>query len=160
MSSCVCVCVCVCLSVCLSMVDKNTAVVCCWLATSTVMLSERKKRKRKMWSKKWYLKRNTSCDAQLLIELLETDVEDECLEMMPSWCLQVNWGNCGIPWVNCVVLCVKDDWRGQFWGLRYCLSKLTVYSASPSGMTSHSKIAQFNWECIGRLMLPITQFRI
>jgi len=21
-------------------------------------------------------------------------------------------------------LCVKDDWKGQFWGLRYCLSKL------------------------------------
>ena len=27
-------------------------------------------------------------------------------------------------WVNCAVLCVKDDWKGQFWGLRYCLSKL------------------------------------
>jgi len=26
--------------------------------------------------------------------------------------------------VNCAVLCVKDDWKGQFWGLRYCLSKL------------------------------------
>jgi predicted AlkP superfamily phosphohydrolase/phosphomutase len=29
-----------------------------------------------MWSKKWYLKRNISCDANLLNELLETDVED------------------------------------------------------------------------------------
>jgi hypothetical protein len=28
-----------------------------------------------------------------------------------------------------------------------------VYSVFPSGMTSHSKIAQFNWECIGRLIL-------
>jgi len=27
-----------------------------------------------MWSKKWYLKRNISCDAHLLSELLETDV--------------------------------------------------------------------------------------
>jgi hypothetical protein len=26
-----------------------------------------------------------------------------------------------------------------------------VYSVFPSGITSHSKIAQFNWECIGRL---------
>jgi hypothetical protein len=34
----------------------------------------RKKRKSKMWSKKWYLKRNISCDAHLLNELLETDV--------------------------------------------------------------------------------------
>jgi len=37
------------------------------------MLSEERKRKRKMWSKKWYLKRNISCDAHLLNELLETD---------------------------------------------------------------------------------------
>jgi len=27
-----------------------------------------------MWSKKWYLKRNISCDVHLLNELLETDV--------------------------------------------------------------------------------------
>jgi hypothetical protein len=40
------------------------------------MLSEKKKRKRKMWSKKWYLERNVSCDAYLLNGLLETDVED------------------------------------------------------------------------------------
>ena len=51
------------------MVDKNKAVVCCLLATSAIMLAERKKRKRKMWSKKLYLKRNISCDAHLLIEL-------------------------------------------------------------------------------------------
>jgi len=38
------------------------------------MLSEEKERKRKMWSKKWYLKRNISRDAHLLNELLETDV--------------------------------------------------------------------------------------
>jgi hypothetical protein len=49
------------------------------------MLPE-KKRKRKMWSKKWYLKRNTPCDVHLLNELPETDVEDYinlCLEMTP-----------------------------------------------------------------------------
>ena len=45
------------------------------LATSAIMLSEKKKRKRKMCSKKWYLKRNISCDAHLLNELLGTDVE-------------------------------------------------------------------------------------
>jgi hypothetical protein len=53
---------------------KTKSVVCCLLATSTIMLSEKKKRKSKMWSKKWYLKRNISCDAHLLNELLETDV--------------------------------------------------------------------------------------
>jgi len=56
------------------MVDKNKAVVYSLLATSVLMLSEKKKRKHKMWSKKWYLKTNISCDAYLLNELLETDV--------------------------------------------------------------------------------------
>jgi hypothetical protein len=56
------------------MVDKNKAVVCGLLATSAILLSEKKKRKRKMWSKKWYLKRNISWDADLLNELIETDV--------------------------------------------------------------------------------------
>jgi hypothetical protein len=50
------------------MVDKNKAVVCSLLATSAMMLSEKKKRKLKMWSKEWYLKRNISCDAHLLNE--------------------------------------------------------------------------------------------
>ena len=64
----------VCLLVRVTMVDKNKTVVCCLPATSAIMLSEKKKRKRRMWSKKWYLERNISCDAHLLIELLETDV--------------------------------------------------------------------------------------
>jgi len=34
----------------------------------------RKEEKHKIWSKKWYLKRNISCDFHLLNELLETDV--------------------------------------------------------------------------------------
>jgi hypothetical protein len=65
-----------------TVVDKNKAVVCYLLATSVLMLSEKKKRKRKMWSKKWYLKRNISCDVHLLSELLEMDVGFECLEVM------------------------------------------------------------------------------
>jgi hypothetical protein len=63
------------------MVDKNKAVVFCLLATPAIMVSEKKKRKRKMWSKTWYLK-GISCDAHLLNELLETHAEDECLEMI------------------------------------------------------------------------------
>jgi hypothetical protein len=78
-------------------VDKNMVVVCCFLATSVIMLSEKNIRKRKMWSKKWYLKRNISCDVHLLNELLETDVGVECLVVMPSWCGQVNRGNSEIP---------------------------------------------------------------
>ena len=79
-----------------------------------------------------------------------------CLEVTSSWCGQVNWGNCGIPFVNCAVLCVKDDWKGEFWGLRYCQSKLRSLLSffSPSGITSHSKIAQFNWECTASLRRP------
>jgi hypothetical protein len=73
-----------------TVVDKNKAVVCCLLATSAIMLPEKKKRKRKMCSKKWHLERNISCDVHLLNGLLETDVEVECLEMMASWCAQVN----------------------------------------------------------------------
>ena len=46
----------VCLLVRVTVVDKHKAVVCCLLATSAVMLAEKKKRKSKMWSKKWYLK--------------------------------------------------------------------------------------------------------
>jgi len=53
----------------MNVVDKNKAVVCCLLATSTIMLSKKKKMNRKMWSKKWYLERNISCDAHLLNEL-------------------------------------------------------------------------------------------
>jgi len=52
-----------------TMVDKNKSLVSCLLATSAIMLSE-KKRNSKVWSKKWYLKRNVSCDAHLLNELL------------------------------------------------------------------------------------------
>jgi len=62
-------------SVCL-VVHVTVVVVCCLLNTWAIKLSKKKKRKHKMWSKKWYLKRNISCDAHLLNELLETDVEN------------------------------------------------------------------------------------
>ena len=61
----------VCFLVCVTMVDKNKAVVCCFLTTSAIILSEKKKIKRKMWSKKWYLKRYISCGIHLLNELLD-----------------------------------------------------------------------------------------
>jgi len=43
----------VCLLVRVTVVDKNKALVCCLLATSVVMLSEKKERKRKLCGKKW-----------------------------------------------------------------------------------------------------------
>jgi len=60
-----------CLLVRVTMVDKNRVVVCCLLATSAIMLSEKKKRKGEMCSKNWYLERNVSCDGHLLNELID-----------------------------------------------------------------------------------------
>jgi len=42
----------VCLLVRVTMVDKNKVIVCCLLATSATILSEKKKRERKMCGKK------------------------------------------------------------------------------------------------------------
>jgi hypothetical protein len=81
----------VCLLVRVTMVDKNKAVICCLLDTSAIMLSEKKKRKHKMWSKKWYLKRNISCDAHLLNELLQTDVPWDDAIVMPAVKLRKLW---------------------------------------------------------------------
>ena len=82
-------------SVCLlgrvTMVDKNKAIVSCLLATSAIMLSEKKKRKRQLWSKKWYLKRNISCDAHLLNELLETDVPSDDAIVVSAGKLRKLW---------------------------------------------------------------------
>jgi hypothetical protein len=73
------------------MVDKNKTAVCCLLATSAIMLSEKKKRKRKMWSKKRYLKRKISCDAHLLNELLETDVPRDDASVVSAGKLRKLW---------------------------------------------------------------------
>jgi len=55
------------------------------------MLSEKKKRTRKMWSKKCYLKRNISCDAHLLNELLETDVPCDDVIVVSAGKLRKLW---------------------------------------------------------------------
>jgi hypothetical protein len=63
----------VCFLVRVTVVDKNRAVVCCLLATSVIMLSEKKKRKCKMCSKKLYLERDRSCGVHLLNGLIEPE---------------------------------------------------------------------------------------
>ena len=35
---------------------------------------------------------------------------------------------CGIPWVNCAVVCVKDDRKGHFWGLRHLPVKTAQFT--------------------------------
>jgi len=77
--------------------------------------------------------------------------------MMPSWCGQENWGNCGIPWVNCAVLCVKDDWKDSSEACVVACQNCAVYSGFPSGMTSQRKIAQFNWESIAPLTAELSR---
>jgi len=134
----------VCLLVRVTVVDKNKAVVWCLLATSALMLSEKKKGKRKMCSKKWFLERNISCDADLLNEFLE------------GW----------VPWDDSIVVSagklrkVWDSLNELFSSL--CERRLERRVPRPSllpvktaqftqffrQVMSHSKIAQFNWECI------------
>jgi len=75
----------------ITMVDKNKAVDCCLLAISAIMISEKKKRKREMWSKKWYLKMDISCDAHLLNELLEADVPCHDAIVMSAGKLRKLW---------------------------------------------------------------------
>ena len=64
----------VCFLVRVTVVDKNKAVVCCLPSTSPIMLTEKKERKRKCGVRSDIWKGNTSCDAHLPNELLETDV--------------------------------------------------------------------------------------
>jgi cobalamin biosynthesis protein CbiD len=44
-----------------------------------------------MWSKKWYWKRNISCDADLLNELLETDVPSDYAIVVSAGKLRKLW---------------------------------------------------------------------
>jgi hypothetical protein len=138
----------VCLLVRVTVVDKNKAVVCCLLATSAIMLSEEKKRKRKMWSKKWYLERNTSCDGNLLNELLETDVPWHDAIVVSAGKLRKLWDSLS---ELRSALCERRLENGSEACAIAC-QNCAVYSVFPSGMTPHSKITQFNCECIGCLM--------
>ena len=137
-----------CLLVRVTVVDKNKAVVCCLLATSAVILSEKKKRRRKMWSKKWYLKRNIGYHAHLLNELLETNVPLDDAFVVSAGKLRKLWDSLS---ELRSFLCER---RLERTVVRPAL--LTVKTAQftkffPSGMTSHSFIAHFNWGRIRHL---------
>ena len=69
-----------------AVVNKNKAVVCCLLDTSAL-------KKLKMWSKKWHLKRNISCDAHLLNELLGTDVPRDDAIVVSAGKLRKLWAS-------------------------------------------------------------------
>ena len=64
-----------------------------------------------MWSKKWYLKRNISCGADLLNELLETDVSRNVAILVSAGKLKKLWDSLSELRSS---VCVKDDSKGQF----------------------------------------------
>jgi len=107
------------------------------------MLSEKKKRKRKMWSKKWYLKRNISCDDYLLSELLEAEVPWEDAIVVSAGKLRKLWDS--LSRLRSSVW--KTFGQDSSEACAIACQNFAVYSVFLSGMTSHSKIAQFNWEC-------------
>jgi hypothetical protein len=136
------------------MMDKNKAVVCCLLATSVIMLSEKKKRKRKMWSKNWYLKRNISWDVHLLNELLEADVPWDDAIVVSAGILRKFWDSLSELHSS---VCERRLERIVLRPALLPFKNSADDSVFPSGMTSHSKIAHFNWECMGRLRQPTVQ---
>jgi hypothetical protein len=104
-----------------------------------------------MWSKKWYLKKNISCDIHLLNKLLETDVPWDDAIVVSAGKLRKLWDS-----LNELRRSVCER-RLEMTVRRSAL--LPVQTAQftqffPSDMTSQSKIAQFNWEFVGRF----TQF--
>jgi len=74
---------------------KTRLLFCCLLATLAIMLSDKKKIESKMWSNKWYLKRNISCNTHLLNELLERDVPWDDAIVASTGKLKKMWDSLG-----------------------------------------------------------------
>ena len=112
------------------------------LATSAIMLSENKKRKRKIWSKKWYLKRNTSCEAHLLNGVTWYDAI-----VVSAGKLRKIWGSLSELRNS---LCERRLERTVLRPAQLPVKIALFTQFFLSGMTSQSKISRFNWECTGR----------
>jgi len=149
------------------------------------MLSEKKERKRKMCSKKWNLKRNISCDVHLLNGLLETDVPWDDVIVLWAGKMRKLWDSVSelrsyvcerrlektVP--RCALYPVKTGQFTQFfyqaWRLLLLLillsfDRLAAFHLQllqaiifPCCMTSHTKMSQFNWQCIGRLWKTVSR---
>jgi hypothetical protein len=103
-----------------------------------------------MCSKKWYLKRNISCDVLLLNGLLETDVAWDDAIVVSAGKLRKLWDSLSELRSS---LCER---RREMTVVRPALLPAKTVQFThffPSGVTSHSKIAQFNWVCIERFRL-------
>jgi hypothetical protein len=101
-----------------------------------------------MWSKKWYLKRNISCDVHLLNGLLEPDVPWDDAIVVLGGKLRKLWDSLSELRSS---LCERRLEKSSSEACVIDCQNCSVYSVFPSGMSSHSKIVQFNWECIGCL---------
>jgi hypothetical protein len=93
-----------------------------------------------MWSKKWYLKRNISCDAHLLNELLETDVPRDDAIVVSAGKLRKLWDSPS----ELRSSVSKTTGKNSSEACAIACQKCAVYSVFLSGMTSQSKITQFN----------------
>ena len=94
-----------------------------------------------MWSKKWYLKRNISCDAHLLNELLETDVLSDDAIVVSAGKLRKLWDSLSELRSS---LCERRLERTVLGTELLPVKPAQFTHFFPSGMTSHSKIAEFN----------------
>jgi len=74
-----------------------------------------------------------------------------CLEMMPSWCRQVEWRNCGIPWVNCSSLCERRLERTVPSPVLLPV-KTAQFTQFLRQVWRHTVKSLFNWVCVA----PVT----
>jgi hypothetical protein len=76
------------------------------------------------------------------------------------WCHRgvgsINWGYCGIPWVNCAVLCVKDDWKEQFESCAIACQHCAVWTGAENIAPTGIRFPHFpaRSESLYRLWLP------
>jgi hypothetical protein len=102
-----------------------------------------------MWSKKWYLKRNILCDVHLLNELLETDVPWDDAIVVSAGKLRKLWDSLSELRSS---VCERRLERTVLRPVLLPVKTAQFTQFFPSVMKSHSKIAKFNWECIGPLI--------
>jgi len=100
-----------------------------------------------MWSKKWYLKRNISCDVHLLNELLEADVPEDDAIVVLAGKMRKLWGSLSELRSS---VCER---RLERTVLRPALLpvKTAHFTQFFRHVWRHSKITPFNWECIAPL---------
>ena len=86
------------------------------------------------------MKRNVSCDAHLPNELLETDVPSDDAIVVSAGKLRKLWDCLSELHGSLCERRLEDSSEACAITCQNC----SVYSVFPPGMTSHSKIAQFN----------------